>query len=289
MRKGETIMETRKNNSKIIKLAKKKVMRFLNKNIKDSVFVDLFYNCENAKEHVLSLYNAIDGTNFTDTKIVKKIKLNGVFYKRYINDVSFEINGQVLVLAEHQSTLNNNMPLRFLLYVARLYEKILKKQNRYQEKMIKLPTPKFYVFYNGEKPVNDLNLSEAFMEPKASMLQLNVKVFNINLNEGSDLLAKCDILKEYSILMDTVTRFKKSGSEDPYKEAINDCIANGILVEYLEENRSEVINMLMAEYSYEEDIAVKQNEIRDEYEEKLREKDEEIRRLRELVESLSNK
>lgn len=93
-----------------------------NREHKDSLFVDLFYQDETAKKNLLSLYNALHDTDYQDEAVIRKVKIEDVLYKNFKNDISFEVNGQVLVLGEHQSTVNPNMPLRCLLYVGRAYE-----------------------------------------------------------------------------------------------------------------------------------------------------------------------
>lgn len=123
-----------------------------NRTYKDSLFVDLFAKCPEAKENFLSLYNALHGTSLTlsETKI-EPIMLEQTVYTGRYNDVSMLLNGRIIVLAEQQSTVNENMPFRFLEYVARLYEKLIPLEKRYEHRLVKLPEPEFYVFYNGEQ------------------------------------------------------------------------------------------------------------------------------------------
>ena len=91
-------------------------------------------------------------------------------------------------------------------------------------------------------------------------MELKVKVININTEKAHELLSKCDILREYSIFVETIRKYKKE--KDVIKRAIYECIEKGILSEYLKRKGSEVRNMLMAEYSYEKDIQIKQEEAR---------------------------
>lgn len=232
-----------------------------NRNIKDSVFVDLFYSCKDAKKNALSLYNALTGSDFQDPELIEKLKVDGVAYKNFVNDVSFKIGNIIMFFGEHQSTVNFNMPLRFLLYAGRIYEKLTQENDRYKEHRIPLPTPVFYVFYNGEKDYpeySELRLSNAFVfkDPdKIPDLDVVVHVYNINSGYNQDLLNKCKTLGQYSQFVDTVR--KKRNIADCYKEAIKECIDQGILSDYLREKGSEVVNMLIAEYNYETDMAVK--------------------------------
>lgn len=185
-----------------------------------------------------------------------------MLYKNFKNDISFEADGRVLVLGEHQSTVNPNMPLRCLMYVGRAYEQLVEKKARYRTTQVKIPTPEFYTFYNGteEFPLEqNLRLSDAFLDaPEGNSAELTVKVININSGKAHMILDKCEILREYSLFVDRVR--KHSIEEDSIKKAINECIRQGILSDYLKRKGSEVANMLIAEYSYEEDIQVKQQE-----------------------------
>ena len=233
-----------------------------NREHKDSVFVDLFYQDETAKKNLLSLYNALHDTNYEDETIIRKVKIDDVLYKNFKNDISCEVNGLVLVFGEHQSTINRNMPLRCLMYVGRAYEQLVDSKARYRTTLVKIPTPEFYVFYNGEKeqPLEQvLTLSDAFMNPAGeNSVELKVKVININSDKAHEVLDKCGILKEYSQFISTVRKY--SDEEGAIKKAIKECIEKGILADYLKRKGSEVENMLIAEYSYEEDMQVKLQE-----------------------------
>ena len=233
-----------------------------NREHKDSVFVDLFYQDETAKKNLLSLYNALHDTNYEDETIIRKVKIDDVLYKNFKNDISCEVNGQVLVFGEHMSTINRNMPLRCLMYVGRAYEQLVDSKARYRTTLVKIPTPEFYVFYNGEKeqPLEQvLTLSDAFMNPVGeNSVELKVKVININSDKAHEVLDKCGILKEYSQFISTVRKY--SYEESAIKKAIKECIEKGILADYLKRKGSEVENMLIAEYSYEEDMQVKLQE-----------------------------
>ena len=231
-----------------------------NREHKDSLFVDLFYEDESAKKNLLSLYNALHDTAYQDESIIQKVRVGDVLYKNFKNDISFEVEGRVLVLGEHQSTVNPNMPLRCLMYVGRAYEQLVEKKARYRTMQVKIPTPEFYTFYNGTEEFpqeQELRLSDAFLDaPGGNSAELTVKVININSHKAHIILEKCGILREYSLFVDKVR--KNSIEEDAIKKAINECIQQGILSDYLKRKGSEVANMLIAEYDYEEDIQVKQ-------------------------------
>ena len=239
-------------------------MSTTNRKYKDSVFVDLFSEDEKAKENFLSLYNALHNTHLPLSCPVENIRLDNVMYMNIINDVSCLVDNKIIVLAEHQSTINENMPLRFLQYIARLYEKLQAPADRYLRKLSKIPTPEFYVFYNGLEDYPEstmLKLSDAFMtKPDTLPLELEVKVYNINKSKGSEVLSRCKTLDEYSLFVEEVRVQTQRDPENGFTNAVKICIEKGILKEYLQRKSREVINMLLAEYDYDTDIAVQREE-----------------------------
>ena len=239
-------------------------MTTANRKYKDSVFVDLFSEDEKAKENFLSLYNALHGTNLKLSCPVENIRLDNIMYMNIINDVSCLVDNKIIVLAEHQSTINENMPLRFLQYIARLYEKLQAPADRYLRKLSKIPTPEFYVFYNGREDYPEmitLKLSDAFItKPEQMPLDLEVKVYNINKSKGAEVLSRCKTLDEYSLFIEEVRIQTQLDPENGFTNAVKICIEKGILKEYLQRKSREVINMLIAEYDYDTDIAVQREE-----------------------------
>ena len=239
-------------------------MSTTNRKYKDSVFVDLFSEDEKAKENFLSLYNALHNTHLPLSCPVENIRLDNVMYMNIINDVSCLVDNKIIVLAEHQSTINENMPLRFLQYIARLYEKLQAPADRYLRKLSKIPTPEFYVFYNGLEDYPEstmLKLSDAFMTKLDTLpLELEVKVYNINKSKGSEVLSRCKTLDEYSLFVEEVRVQTQRDPENGFTNAVKICIEKGILKEYLQRKSREGINMLLAEYDYDTDIAVQREE-----------------------------
>ena len=157
-------------------------MALWNRKYKDSVFTDLFGSDRDGKKNFLELYNALAGTDFKleEVSLERKV-IEQALYKTFNNDVSWEINGKLIVLVEHQSTVNENMPLRCLEYVTRIYEGIVPVKQRYAEKVYKIPNPDFYVVYIGKKnqPLEqELRLSDAFYEKDGGKLELVVIVIN---------------------------------------------------------------------------------------------------------------
>lgn len=239
-------------------------MSTANRKYKDSVFVDLFSEDEKAKENFLSLYNALHGTHLDNSTELKPLKLDQAMYTKLSNDVSCLIDNKIIVLAEHQSTINENMPLRCLQYVARLYEQIQDPKAKYHRALQKIPTPEFYVFYNGTEAYpthKTLKLSDAYIiKPEHAPLELTVQVLNINTDRANKVLTACKPLEEYSLFVEAVRRHTSLDKEHGFENAIKECIQNNILKEYLQRKSREVINMLLAEYDYDTDIAVQRQE-----------------------------
>ena len=233
-----------------------------NRKHKDSGFTDLFTNDETARKNVLELYNALFDTNYTDEEIIKMVTLDQVLFMNFKNDVAFMVDNRRIVLSEHQSTVNENLPLRHLMYIAREYEKIIPVKKRYQSKVIPIPTPEFIVFYNGveEYPVEEtLRLSTAFAEKEGMpSLELVVRVININPEKKHEIVDKCQILREYSEFVEITRKYKDD--KDQLEKAVKECIDNGILADYLSRKSSEVVNLLLDEYSYETDMEVQREE-----------------------------
>ena len=156
-----------------------------NREIKSSIFVDLFADDElDGEKNFLALYNAIHGTNLKLDEIeLEHKKIPQSIYKPFDNDISMLINGRLIVLIEHQSTPNNNMPLRFLEYYVHLLYGIVPAEARYKEKLYKIPSPEFYVFYNGEQKLEQeftMKLSDAFIaEQEEPLCELKAKFMNI--------------------------------------------------------------------------------------------------------------
>ena len=245
-----------------------------NRNYKDSVFVDLFAHDITAKENFISLYNALHGTNLdAKTTDVQPVMLERVLYMKYYNDIAMLIDGKIVILIEHQSTINQNMPFRFLEYIARIYEKITTKDEKFGRKLVKLPVPEFYVFYNGKDdyPTESvMKLSDAFMQLDSKLknqlentsypLEISVKVININVDKENPILKRCEALKEYSEFIEQVRFNIENAVPEPFTTAIKEAIKKGFLSDYLNRKSTEVQNMLLAEYDYDTDIAVQRKE-----------------------------
>ena len=236
-----------------------------NQGYRNSVFVDLFYEDETADANDIALYNALHVEQLPEGTHIRRFRVDNVLYMNFRNDMSFGVMDKVIVFGEHQSSINKNMPLRSLMYIGRAYEQLVPVEERYKKKLVKLPTPEFYTFYNGKDicPKEEvLCLSEAFVKDPVleGTLELKVRVINIKPEQRHELLEKCEIMHEYSLFIECVERYRASGNPDAIKYAVKECIEKGILKEYLKRKGSQVENMLIAEYDYETDIRVQRNE-----------------------------
>ena len=211
---------------------------------KDSLFCDIFRR----KDYLQDVYRGLFGRDVSLQEI-QLMTLQGTFFNDEKNDVSFLAGKRQIVLMEHQSTLNENMPLRMFWYMAKLYRKQVPKDAPYRTRRLQLPAPCFYVFYNGLDPAPDeweMRLSEAF-GGECSSLELCVKVYNINETPGSVILERSRTLKGYSAFVAQVRRKTAAGVslESAVKQAIRYCIEQDFLAEYfLEREMEEVFDMV---------------------------------------------
>lgn len=233
------------------------------RNFKDTVFRMLFNN----KENLLSLYNALNQTSYTDMDDLEITTLENAVYMNYKNDISFVFDFE-LMLYEHQSTYNPNMPLRDLFYVSRVLHNRIKEENLYSKKLIKIPAPQFVMFYNGTDSQSEqriLRLSDAFEKKQEQpALELTVLVYNINLGHNRELLETCCLLKEYAQYVEQVRTYAKEMSfSEAVEHAVNYCIKNGILSDFLSKNRAEAIAVSIFEYDEEKHIQNERKEWRE--------------------------
>ena len=236
---------------------------YTNREYKDRLFKFIFKD----KEKLLSLYNALNSSHYTNPEDIEITTLEDVIYCKMKNDVSFIIDDR-LSLFEHQSTYNPNMPLRGFLYFAKHFEKYVAESDVdiYGKSLIELPTPKFVVFYNGigmkdEKIV--LHLSDAFVKEKEkACMELEALVLNINYGKNKKLMESCRPLMEYSYFVQKVKRYSESLERDAAIElAVDECIRENILKDILIKNREEVVDMLLTEYDEEKRIRIMTKQI----------------------------
>lgn len=220
----------------------------VNRQFKDHVFIDLF-GSPDRKEFALSLYNAVNGTSYTNPEELELYTIEDALYMSMRNDVSF-IFDSVLSLYEHQSTVNLNMPLRGLFYFAKQYEKYLyqKDESYLSRRRVMIPTPQYTVFYNGEeKWAQDvtLKLSDSFTNKRLKgSVEVWCDVININYKEGHEVLEKCPFLYEYALFVQRVRDNIDRGmtSEEAVDLALDECTKEKHLGHYFTERRAEVTN-----------------------------------------------
>ena len=224
----------------------------VHRQIKDRLFRFLF---EKDRDALLQLYNALNGTDYKDPSMLQVVTIESAVYVVMKNDLAFILAG-VLNLYEHQSTVNPNLPVRFLIYLAQEYQGIIEKakESLYGSKQITLPTPHCVVFYNGDQEMPEektLRLSDAFENKEhRSDVELTVKVLNINHGHNAELMKQCKILEEYARFVDATKQLvaETDGRKEALESAIEYCIENHILEEFLRKYRSEVLGMLLDEF-----------------------------------------
>lgn len=226
---------------------------------------DVFSMLLEDKARALDVYNALTGKNYTDPEIIEIRTLEKGVSLTVRNDASFIVDSDMtLNIYEHQSTYNPNMPLRQLIYFVTLVKDMLDEQYVYSRKLVRIPTPKFAVFYNGNenRPETEiLKLSDSFMnrseEPE---LELSCMVYNINPGNNARLLDKCPTLQGYMRLVEYVRNNleqygrKKENYAKAIREAIDRCIEEGMLVEFFEKRREEVEKAMVFDFTYEKQM-----------------------------------
>ena len=227
--------------------------RRANRTYKDRLFIRIFEH----KEDLLSLYNAVHGSDYQNPDELEITTLDNAIYMRMKNDISFLIDGY-MSLYEHQSTFNPNMPLRDCLYMLQIYQNYIDSQelDLYSSVLLKIPTPRLVVFYNGQEKMRNeemciLRLSDSYENPeKEPALECRVQVINVNYGKNRDMMEKCPKLYEYSYLVAKIRENQASGKtlEGAISTALEDCLAQGYLTELLTTYKREVTGMLLYEY-----------------------------------------
>lgn len=225
-----------------------------NREYKDRLFC-LRFGSEEYKTDMLSLYNAINGTTYSNPDDITITTIEDVIYVKMKNDVSLVLDGN-MPLWEHQSTVNPNTPVRGLMYFGNLYNQYIKmnKLNIYGKKLKKIPTPQYVVFYNGEddcEPVVKLRLSDAFInEDKSGDFEWTATVYNLNRGKNDDLLKRCKPLSDYMELVNRIRDNRKKGMKvrDAIDEAVDSCISDGIMEEFLVKHKAEVLSVCITEF-----------------------------------------
>ena len=243
-------------------------MTFANANpqYKDSLFRDFF----NDPVRLLDLCNSLLHTNYSDINNIEINTLDANFFSGLKNDISCKLGNHFLVLVEHQSTVNENMPFRCLSYFSELLNNLLtNKQVIYKRKLISFPSPKFFVFFDGNdesEPVHRIfKLSDAFGGDSSS-LELIVHSININLDKKAEILKHCLYLRDYSTLIAYVKLGLASGlsRRQAIINAINRCINENVMHDYLINKQEEVFSMLDYQWNLDDAKAAWRDEAIDE-------------------------
>ena len=226
-----------------------------NRKIRDTVFCHFMSN----ESHLLSLCNALNDTGYDESSDITINTLEGSFFSNIKNDISFLLNNLMVVLIEHQTTINPNMPLRFLSYVDELYKRYTSTSHKkiYGDDLLKIPAPEFYVFYDGNNTSFEqqtLKLSDAF-ETQSDKLELTVHVYNLADGMNDELKRKCLPIGEYSIFSNAYKHFRQQKMEIDHAvdAAIKYCLENNVMVDYLKNNQKEVIDMFGFEWNEKEE------------------------------------
>ena len=227
---------------------------------KDRLFKFIFgRDDENSKKWRLELYNALNGTNYTDPDALELNTIENVIYITMHNDISFLL-GTEMNLYEQQSSRNPNMPLRGLLYFSQLYQNYLTKngKNLISTQLVKIPTPEFIVFYTGSETDPKewtLKLSDAFMnKDNSGAYEWTAKVQNIHPVYAKELQKSCKALYDYSCYVYRIKDNIKSGmkNDEAIEEAIGWAEKEHLLGNFFKIQKAEVIGMSLTEFDEDE-------------------------------------
>jgi hypothetical protein len=240
----------------------------VNIKFKDTAFSFLFSDPDVLRE----LYFALTDIILPAELPITINTLKRVLYNDRINDISFVAGDKLVVLIEHQSTINQNIPLRLLMYIAQVYDNTIEAKNIYGTKLIKIPKPEFYVLYNGTAPYPDdiiLRLSDAFANgislglPQTShSLDLEVKVINVNQGRNEKIVRQCQTLYGYSFFVGKIREIMKEGHdlESAMNQAVNFCIEKDVLKSFFMQHSTEVVKMFLTEWKMEDALTVRYEE-----------------------------
>ena len=227
-----------------------------NRTYKNTIFQMLFHQ----KKELLELYNGLNRSHYTNEGDLKIVTLENAVYMSMKNDLAFVLDMR-LHMYEHQSTHNPNIPLRDLFYVSQEYQSLVNKKSLYGSKAVRIPAPRFVVFYNGTRKQPErqwMRLSDLYEIPEENpVLELKVLVLNINRGNNEELTEKCKTLKEYMLYIERIryyTEVEKRSLQDAVETAVDDCIREGILADFLRKNEAEAIAVSIFEYDEEKEL-----------------------------------
>lgn len=242
----------------------------INREVKDRLFKKIF-GTEEARENILSLYNAMNGSNYTDASLIEFTTIEDAVYMGVKNDVSFLFNDEMNIF-EQQSTFNPNMPARMFVYSGHIYGDYMSSENtvynQYSSKLQKLPRINPIVFYIGSQSEPEeiiMKLSDAFEPGNKPMMEFQVRMLNINRGNNHELLEKCKPLRDYSNFVHFTRERNADGKsiEESVDYAL-DMLDDGWVKSYIRKNRSEVMDMVLSDYDEERTMRLLKDEYREE-------------------------
>ena len=247
---------------------KENVLGIPERNYKDKLFRKIFgKEDKRSARWRLELYNALSGKNYTNPDEIEITTLENALFIKMKNDVSFLVDSQ-MTLWEHQSTLNPNMPLRGLFYFSLLYQNYLitRDEALFTTKLITIPSPQYYVFYNGDENVEDilkLRLSDAFIDfTEKGDFEWTATMININKNHNETLHKKCKPLYDYCRFVDRIkiNLKNKMEKEAAVDEAIDWAIKENLLEGLIKEQRAQIKMDILTNFDQEQYDRIRRRE-----------------------------
>lgn len=220
-----------------------------NREYKSDVFSMLMEYPENA----LQVFNALNGTFYTDSNMVEMCTLMKCISLSVRNDASFIINMD-LSIYEHQSSYNPNMPLRSLIYLGEIIRPIVRDQDIYGNRRIMIPTPHLVVFYNGTRDCPEKEIqkfSDSYVHSGEPEVELICTMYNINAGKNESFLSRCPVMRDYMCFVDKIREYDVAGNEMPITDAIAWCIENNVLRDFFLNRKDEVIKAMTIDMTFE--------------------------------------
>ena len=234
----------------------------IKRNYKDGIFRSLF----NDEKVLLELYSALSGKDYPKDTPVEIVTLENVIFNDIKDDLAFIVDNRFIILTEHQSTLCPNIPVRMFCYLAKEYEKMVSRNSVFSTTLEKIPTPELYMFYNGVEempPEWTMKLSDAFTgDCDIISVELVVKAINVNYESGAELLQRCKTLREYSLFIHKVRVYYNETGDLEYAvdRTIRECIEGGVISEFLNRQKGDIMSVLEVNLTREERDKVREHD-----------------------------
>lgn len=223
--------------------------KIVKRNIKDSVFTNLFHD----DKYVLALYQALFPNDKNATiDDIETITLEYDLVNEYYNDLGFLVGDQLIVLVEAQSEWSDNIIVRVFLYLAQTWKNYIDAHDNmdlHSTKKVTLPKPELFVIYTGDKQIKDVvSYSEDFQHGENTNIDVKVKV----IRDGKE----GDIINQYvrftKVLAEQVKLYGKT--RKAIMETIRICKDQNVLREYFQNREEEVVSIMIALYDYENSL-----------------------------------